>query len=274
MNLITKINLSDGPQLGSQMSNYAGLYAVSKKLNSEIIFIKDYINFGRGVKLFEAFDLKDKIINEPIILNKYELKNTILDLQVFYLDSKKNWDIGGWFHTYHYWHEYRDDLLNIFAFKKNIRQVAEKNIAIIKNNDNIPIVSLHVRRGDYLQVSSLNLNLDYYKSAIDLLKNKLKNFKILIFSDDVQWCKENIVGNNIYYSEKNTNYVDMCMMTLCDHNIIANSTFSWWGAYLNKNLNNITICPEDYIGESSPEYLFLNKNYYPKNWYPMKLNNL
>lgn len=273
MNYITKTNLSDGPQFGSQMSNYAGLYSVAKKLNLEIVFYENYINFGRKVKLFDAFDLKNKIISASLPFYRYIVKDILKDDQVFNLDNSKNWDIGGWFHSYHYWHDNKNDILQIFEFKDSIKEIAQKNILQVKNNENTPIVSLHIRRGDYLKVSSLNLNLDYYHSAINILDKQIKNYKILIFSDDIEWCKVNFVGKNIYYSENNINYVDMCMMTLCDHNIIANSSFSWWGAYLNQNFNKIVICPENYIGNSSPEYLFLNKNYYPLEWISLKLTN-
>jgi hypothetical protein len=271
MNFITKTNLSDGPQLGSQMGNYAALYALSKKMNSEIVFIEKYLNIGKKVKLFDAFNLNVEIKNELLNLSTYYVKDVLKDEQAFNLNPNENWDFSGWFHSYHYWHEYRNDLLKIFKFKDEINKIAQNNISIIKQDSSLPIVSMHIRRCDYLQVSSLNLNPYYYESAINILLDKINNFKVLVFSDDIEWCKQNISGNNIYYSDNNTNYVDMCMMSLCDHNIIANSTFSWWGAYLNQNSNKIIICPEDYIGESSPEYLFLNKNYYPQDWISVKL---
>jgi hypothetical protein len=141
----------------------------------------------------------------------------------------------------------------------------------IKNNENYPIISLHVRRGDYLQLSSLNLNLEYYKEALDIFISKYQYFKLLIFSDDINWCKQVFLADNVFFSENNSNYVDMCMMTLCDDNIIANSSFSWWGAYLNKNPNKIVICPEDYIGNSDIHHQFINKNYYPTNWISLKI---
>jgi len=61
-------------------------------------------------------------------------------------------------------------------------------------------------------------------------------------------------------------------MTLCDHNIVANSSFSWWGAYLNNSSEKIVVCPEDYIGPSDKKGQFINKNYYPKDWIALKLN--
>jgi hypothetical protein len=269
MSYITKTNLSIGPQFGSQMGQYAGLYAVSKKLNCEIRLFEEYIHQFRGVKLFDAFDLEHHVFTydfDNTITAVYQVKDVVLDNNVFELNPQHNWDIQGWFHLYHYWHEYRNDLIDIFQFKPEILDIAIRNIENIRENESYPIVSLHVRRGDYLQVASLNLTLDYYNEAISIFLERFPYFKVLVFSDDIEWCKQYIVGENVFYSENNSNYVDMCMMTLCDHNIIANSTFSWWGAYLNQNIDKIVVCPQNYIGSSDPSNQFMNKNYYPKEW--------
>jgi len=275
MSYITKTNLSLGPQFGSQMSQYAGLYSVAKKLNFEIKLFEEFIHDFRGVKLFDAFNLINQrcsISDVSPNIQKYILKESIIDSDVFSIDSNVNWDIQGWFHLYHYWHEYRSDLLDIFKFKQEIYDQAKLNLDTIRNQEQYPIVSLHVRRGDYLQVASLNLTLDYYSEAISIFLEKFPYFKLLVFSDDIDWCKEYIVGENVFYSERNSNYVDMCMMTMCDHNIIANSTFSWWGAYLNQNVDKIIVCPKNYIGPSDPEAQFINNNYFPAEW--ISLNSL
>lgn len=275
MSYITKTNLSLGPQFGSQMSQYAGLYSVSKRLNFEIKLFEEFIHDFRGVKLFDAFDLNHQrcsISDVSPNIQKYILKESIIDSDVFSIDNTLNWDIQGWFHLYHYWHEYRSDLLDIFKFKQDISRQAELKLSLIRDSEQYPIVSLHVRRGDYLQVASLNLTLDYYSEAISIFLEKFPYFKLLVFSDDIDWCKEYIVGDNVFYSENNSNYVDMCMMTLCDHNIIANSTFSWWGAYLNQNFDKIVVCPKNYIGEADPDAQFINNNYFPNDW--ISLNSL
>lgn len=267
MSYITKTNLSLGPQFGSQMSQYAGLVALSKHLNSDIVFFEEYMELVRGVKLFEAFELKHPI--KSIIEathSTYTLKDKVCDSDVFNLDPNTDWDIQGWFHLYHYWDKYEDLIKDTFKFKKEILDQASKNIEQIKEGEDYPIVSIHFRRGDYLQVASLNLTLDYYNEAISIFLEKFPYFKLLVFSDDIEWCKEVLVGDNIYFSEGNSNYVDMCMMTLCDHNIIANSSFSWWGAYLNTSPDKTVVCPQDYTGPSDKESQFINKNYYPNSW--------
>jgi len=267
MNYITKTNLSIGPQFGSQMSKYAGLLALSKHLGSNIVFFKEYMELFRGVKLFEAFDLKHPIksISEGTH-SVYTLRDEVCDRGVFNLDSNTNWDIQGWFHLYHYWDQYENLIKDTFKFKESILVQATSKIEQVKEGENYPVVSIHFRRGDYLEVSSLNLTLDYYNEAINIFLEKFPYFKLLVFSDDIEWCKEVLVGDNIYFSEGNSNYVDMCMMTLCDHNIVANSSFSWWGAYLNTSADKVVVCPQDYIGPSDQESQFINKNYYPNTW--------
>lgn len=268
-NYITKTNLSLGPQFGSQMTQYAGLYAVSKKLNAEIVFTEQQMSLFRGVKLFDAFDLPNRIVSaSDLETHSFILEDRLIDDRVFKLDTTLSWDIGGWFHTYHYFHEYERELQDIFLFKQNILKIAEKYITDIKNEESYPLIGLHVRRGDYLALSSLNLPTNYYEQALSVFYTELNNmyFKLVVFSDDIEWCKSNIVGENVFYSENNSNYVDMCMMSLCDHNIIANSSFSWWGAYLNKSPNKIVVCPTDYVGPSDSIHQFINGNYYPNSW--------
>lgn len=115
-------------------------------------------------------------------------------------------------------------------------------------NQNI-CVSIHIRKGDYLQFNMGCLTNDYYMKAISYIKEKLKNQKIvfLAFSDDVAYVRNNFGWvKNLYIVEENTginSYRDMQLMSLCTHNINANSTFSFWGAYLNRNPNKIVIAP-------------------------------
>jgi hypothetical protein len=272
MQYITKTNLSSGPQFGSQMTQYAGLYSVHRKTGLEIVFIERFMSVFRGVKLFDAFDLPNKIVSgEGINFEFMELADVVVDSTAFTLDTTKSWDIYGWFHTFNYFHEFEQDLQSLFTFRPHIREEATRQIDNIKNSEPYPLVSLHVRRGDYVAVASLNLELSYYTKALNVLFEKFDYayFKLLVFSDDIQWCKQNIQGENIVYVENNSNYVDMCMMSMCDHNIIANSSFSWWGAYLNQSTDKIVICPNEYVGPSDAHHQFINGNYFPNNWIPL-----
>ena len=111
-------------------------------------------------------------------------------------------------------------------------------------------ISIHVRRGDYLKNPQYFdiCNTVYYRKAIGLIKEKTDNARFYVFSDDIQWVKENLElpQNTVYvnWNMKTDSWQDMCLMSHCRHHIIANSTFSWWGAWLNKNEKKIVICPK------------------------------
>lgn len=269
MNYITKKDLALGPQFGSQMGQFAGLYSISKRTGHEIVFLDRYMNIGHGVKLFDAFDLKIRRIDDNgLNFKDYFPMDAVIDESVFTVLKDENWNFGGCFHTFNYWHNDREDLLKIFTFRQKIVDKATEYLSKIKKKS-VPTISVHFRRTDYLQVSSLNLKMDYYSDALGQICSNLRdfdNYQILVFSDDIDWCKQVVKGENVFYSEGNSNYVDMCMMTMCDHNIIANSTFSWWGAYLNANPNKMVACPKQYVGKSDIHHQFINGNYYPKEW--------
>ncbi|OON90182.1 MAG: hypothetical protein ATN32_04590 [Candidatus Epulonipiscium fishelsonii] len=151
---------------------------------------------------------------------------------------------------------------------------------IIKQNC---CISIHIRRGDYLNHPSLNmLDERYYYKAISYLKNKeeITHPIFIIFSDDINWIRQNLknIGLNreteVYFVDWNkgeNSYKDMQLMSMCKHNIIANSTFSWWGAWLNNNPDKIIVCPKHYYNPnySNSKVLQKEKNYMPKEWIKM-----
>ncbi len=109
-------------------------------------------------------------------------------------------------------------------------------------------VSIHVRRGDYLNDSfySVIKGMEYYRNAISIIKEKYPNAKFFVFSDDIEYVRENLLGEDLTFVDWNKgkdSFKDLLLMSLCQHNIIANSTFSWWGAYLNPYPDKIVICP-------------------------------
>ena len=130
-------------------------------------------------------------------------------------------------------------------------------------------VSIHVRRGDYLtgenpQIYGEICTPDYYNKAVKLMNNTVENPHYLIFSDDIIWVKENITIENMHIIEINRgkdSYLDMYLMSKCHHNIIANSTFGWWGAYLNKNPNKIVVAPAKWYKSKHEQ-----PNIFPSNW--------
>ena len=125
-------------------------------------------------------------------------------------------------------------------------------------------VSIHVRRGDYLKHKNLQTHglcsLDYYKKAIDYLLDQKSNLNFFVFSDDLEWCKNNFdFVQNIFYCEGSP-IEDFILMSSCKYNIIANSSFSWWSAFLNQNQNKIIIYPNNWFVNNDL------KIYTPEDW--------
>lgn len=113
-------------------------------------------------------------------------------------------------------------------------------------------VAVHIRRGDYQSATFIEgfgncCPLEYYKRAFSYMNEHIPNAKYVFFSDDMQWVKDNIKVENAIYVDHNygvDSWQDMYLMSLCSHNIIANSTFSWWGAWLNNNPQKIVVAPK------------------------------
>ena len=111
-------------------------------------------------------------------------------------------------------------------------------------------VSLHVRRGDYLNLKNVNvLDVDYYMKAVEYIRKNVEKPTFYIFSDDLDWCKKSLgfLDDCIYVDRTSTEIDDLKLMSFCRHNIIANSSFSWWGAWLNQNSKKIVIAPKGWL---------------------------
>lgn len=180
------------------------------------------------------------------------------------LNDKENYDILSGFGVYRDWENKSEEIISKLHFKTDIINEGENIINILPNDKKR--VSLHFRLTDYLVLSSLNLTQDYYKKAMSYFDTT--QYRFYIFSDDINQCKEFKFLNeyDVFFMEPRDPALDMYLMSRCDGNIIANSSFSLWGALLNNNHNKTVICPHNYIGDSAKQYQYINGNYYPKNW--------
>lgn len=200
-----------------------------------------------------------------------KLKNGVhVDQRLKYLDKGKDYDILNGFSTYQDWKKYGREIKKEFQFKKGIKKKAEFTWKHLDLPEDKEIVSVHFRRTDYLIMASLNLSQNYYREAFK--KFDQANNIFLIFSDDIDGCKslECLKGLDVKFMPPNNAAVDMCLMTKCNHNIIANSTFSFWGAYLNQHKEKKVVCPYCFIGESCKDFTYMNGNWYPSSWIAIK----
>lgn len=126
------------------------------------------------------------------------------------------------------------------------------------------VTSIHVRRGDYCKIPHQYpvCSRKYFIEAINII-GKNKNY--LFISDDIQWCKDNFKGDNFYFTDNEEVIIDLYIQTLCQNNILSNSTFSWWGAWLNRSDDKIVICPTPWYGKSKEVNLNVS-DLIPESW--------
>lgn len=175
----------------------------------------------------------------------------------------------GYFQTPRYFSEYREILLKDFILKSALSGFYKHHLEQIKATNS---VSLHVRRGDYLlaQNSKIHgvLTLEYYQKAVDLISAKSDSLTFYIFSDDIDWCKAHLSINAptvfIDAQKESSDVGDLILMSNCKHNIMANSSFSWWGAWLNQNSNKIVVAPENWFADKAR---LVEWEIYPPEWH-------
>ena len=161
--------------------------------------------------------------------------------------------LNGYWQSSKYFEDIRDELLNDFFFDGKLSQQQRE---IFKYVGEVNSVSVHIRRGDYITNPTANKvhgtkGKDYYERAVREISKTQEELELFVISDDLEWCKKNIKFNiQTTYVDVNSNgYEDMWLMSLCKHNIIANSSFSWWAAWLNKNSKKIVIAPKVWFND-------------------------
>ena len=219
-------------RLGNQLFQIAAAHGLARK-NSDIAkFYK-----------WEYSDFFKTPINQSLISSEIAGIYSEPAFNFKEIPYRRGIDLVGYFQTEKYFSHCKEDIRNIFEF----------NESLIKQGDELFIensCSVHVRRTDYLNVAEYHPfpGLEYYKNAMNLMRDSGVN-KFVFFSDDIGWCKDNFgLNDSISYAEGNTNIRDLYLMSKCRHNIIANSSFSWWGAWLNKNEDKIVIAPSVWFG--------------------------
>lgn len=149
----------------------------------------------------------------------------------------------------------RDKIIETFAFSDF---TDEKNLALAQKLKGVRAASCHLRRGDYLTDPIYGVcNTNYYARAVKELNQTVKPDMYCVFSDDIEWCKENLVdliGRDkevifVDWNKGRESYRDMQLMSLCHYNIIANSSFSWWGAWLNNHEDKVVLAPEIWMNK-------------------------
>lgn len=228
--MISFNNLGKMGRLGNQMFQYAALKGIAH-------------HKGYWYSIPEQNDLKS-VFKLPSTLSN----NNVTSLQVDRIFFDQNLfdycpddiDLVGYFQTEKYFQHIDKEIRQDFTFHDRIEKISSqyRNSVFPK----IDLISMHIRRTDYLSDSNFtSLSLEYYEHALSLLPK----VPVIIFSDDPSWCKHNFKDRRFTVSVSNNQGIDLCLMSLCNYHIIANSSFSWWGSWLSKSKK--TIAPKDWF---------------------------
>lgn len=162
----------------------------------------------------------------------------------------------GYWQTEKYFKDVRKDILESIKFPEFKSKETADYAQQIKDTDNS--VSIHIRRGDYLKFKFVYGNIPesgYYEDAIEYMRKELGNPKFYVFSDDIEWCRNRFesISNIVYveHREESPSYEDMQLMSMCKSHIIANSSFSWWGAWLDDKHAGITVAPKQWLASKA-----------------------
>lgn len=281
------VNIIGG--LGNQMFQYAFYLALKERYDESIkldILDFDEYELHNGYELERIFSVSEqyctkrervdtydgsghilKKIQRKLFLNKkLGIVERRLDEYCYkpFLFGSANCNLyyKGYWQSYKYFNSVEGIIREKFVFPK---MDGYDNLNIVSKIKGNTTVSLHVRRGDYINHPTLGgvCDLAYYASAIQEIRDKVKNPLFVVFSNDITWCKNNLNLLNAEYVDWNSgsnSFRDLQLMSLCEHNIIANSSFSWWGAWLNINSDKIVICPERWIANKNTDDLI------PESW--------
>ncbi len=269
--------------LGNQMFQYAAGRQLAKLRNTKLMldlswYEKAKQDDGVGKRVYELAPMAiEENIYKLTLANRAIFKATrrtpyndesqpyIFHKEV--LKLPKNSRLFGYFQNGRYFKDIRELLLKEFTLKKPATGKNKELLAAITKNDNT--VSAHIRRGDYA-TSAVHGTFhglkgpEYYKKAAELIKKTVAKPTFYVFSDDPEWCKKNIKlgGPTTYVDHNKYGGEDMRLMRACRHNIVANSSFSWWGAWLNENPDKVIIAPKQWINDTKVD----SSDTVPKDW--------
>ena len=228
--------------LGNQMFQISVAYALAKENNDTFGFDFDDCYTPQQGKTSNHY--RNNIFQNIPEIKNYNFKFNYTEPKFSYskIPYTKDLYLIGSFQSEKYFRNYKNEILQLFSLS---------DITTFLNSldfNNNTYTSIHFRRGDYLNDNNISFHsvcdLNYYKESIKLFPNN----KFILISDDMEWVKENFKGDMFIYSPFTSEIDDLTLMTKCNNNIISNSSFSWWGSYLNSNKDKIVVGPKKWFG--------------------------
>lgn len=236
-------------RLANQMFQFAAIKGIASNRNlewcippKEIFGVQDKLVKSSDTNLYDCFVLSE--FNIGILQNNIPVVEPTFafDSNLFH-NCNPNTDFIGFFQTEKYFKHIENDIRKDFTFKNEILYPAKEKFEILFPHTKV--ISLHIRRGDYINNTEHPVqSISYYEKALSMLDN---NIPVLIFSDDPNWCMDQKLfeSDRFLVSGGLDTKVDLCLMSLCNYHIIANSSFSWWGSWLAKSEK--TIAPKKWF---------------------------
>jgi hypothetical protein len=267
--------------LGNQMFQYA-LYLALKEKGRNVKLdtsLYSHVKMHNGYELERCFGVKEPVVKSGkvhLFLLRLLLKirpKILLQGDVLHFDEKVFTTRSFYFHGYWQSEKYFKCIEDLIRDTFIFQNIDEKNKMLAEEISSVNSISLHIRRGDYLKNSIYSgvCTEEYYMNAVEQMLSEIastQNLKFFVFSDDKDFATQFI--NKINYPAKlidsnkgMDSYKDMYLMSQCKHNIIANSSFSWWGAWLNNNPNKIVIAPKKWFESGSEDNY---KDIVPETW--------
>ena len=260
--------------LGNQMFQYACAKAIAQKNETECFVDKSFLeDKNSGVTVFRDFELylfpniEAKIYSGgnvgviPVTESFYHCDERLRDAT---LTDDQNLYLTGYWQTYKYFESIESELKHEFSFP-NITEEKTESLRqkILSENS----VMINVRRGDYLTDSLFeDITLDYYDKCVSVIESKVDNPTFYVFSDDIEWCEKNFTDEKYHIVDKThagPKYIDyLNLMSSCKHQIIPNSTFAWWAAWLNQNESKIVLYPCKWFTDTNKD----TKDLCPTDW--------
>lgn len=266
--------------MGNQMFIYAFYLQMRKRFGNTRIDLSDIMHYNahNGYELNRVFGIKDNEFCIPKPLKKIiealffkvilERKQNLETMEAFTKDYTYPWlYFKGFFQSERFFKDVEHEVRQAFAFDLNKANSASKDLANrISADPNA--VALHVRRGDYMDPKFYKrygtvCGLAYFQTAVEQILNRVPQAHFYVFSDDIEWVRQNIRLPRITVVDCNRgkdSWQDMMLMSMCRHNIICNSTFSWWGAWLNNHPQKIVIAPSRWLADVDMPYIL------PASW--------
>ena len=250
--MIGNDRIGSNGRLGNQMFQYASMRGIAASRGYDWVVPPQDYDHTANYALFETFNMSTvKPENIGFVKGKAPHKiiheNDHCFSQDFFDECPDNSSLEGFFQTEKYFKDIEASIKEDFKFRDHVLKPC---IEMAESLDDA--VSLHVRRTDYLQNSGnhFNLQLDYYEKALSKID---ADRTVVVFSDDPEWCKEQELfsDDRFLVSESGDNAVDLCLMTFCKAHIIANSSFSWWGAWLSGS--DEVIAPSTWFGPENAD---------------------